>query len=217
MITGLSYLMTSITVGLLLMIARRQPHESQNGVDVYRYPAALTRALAVLSPAVALMGVFVWHYGSTKPTGTVSAVIVLVFGGITAGGLIGYWYFSSLRIEVTDRTLAVRTCWRTRIIDFKDVIDTDLIDGRSARGGNLQLVVYLKDGGKLRFYDTLTDFDDLSELVSYRMAAQSNGQEATAAKLKDIADRTRNKRREAWVLWVGIAIVAMALVAAKFA
>jgi hypothetical protein len=49
------------------------------------------------------------------------------------------------------------------------------------------------------------------------MAGQSNGQEATAAKLKDIADRTRNKRREAWVLWIGIAIVAMALVAAKFA
>lgn len=56
MITGLSYLMTLITVGLLLIIARRQPHESQNGVDVYR-PAVLTRAIAVLCPTVALMGV----------------------------------------------------------------------------------------------------------------------------------------------------------------
>jgi hypothetical protein len=77
--------------------------------------------------------------------------------------------------------------------------------------------VYLRNGGKLRFYDTLMDFDDLSELVSYRMAGPPNGQEATAAKLNDIADRTRNKRREVWVLWIGIAVVALALVAGKFA
>jgi hypothetical protein len=106
---------------------------------------------------------------------------------------------------------------RTRTFDFKDVVDTNLLDGRSGRGGNLQFVVYLRDGGKFRFYDTITDFDDLSELVSYRMAGPPGGQEATAAKLKDIDDRSRNKRREAWVLWIGIAVVALAVIAAKFA
>jgi hypothetical protein len=216
-VTGLTYLMTSLTVGLLVMIARGQQHETRDDVYIYTYPVALTRAIAILSPLIGLLGVFVWQRGPTRPTETFSIVIIVVFGGGMLAGLMAYCYFSSLRIEVTAQTLTVRNCFRTRIFDFKDVVDTNLIDGRSARGGNLQFVVYLRDGGKLRFYDTITDFDDLSELVSYRMAGPPGGQEATAAKLKDIADRTRNKRREAWVLWIGIAVVALAVIAAKLA
>lgn len=217
MITALSCLMTSITVGLLLLIPSRQCHESRDGVDVYRYPAALTRALAVLSPIIGFMGIFVWHYGSTKPTGTVSAMIVIVFGGITVGGLIAYWYFSSLRIEVTDQTLTVRTCFRTRSIDFKDVIDTNIVDGRTAHAGDLQLVVHLNNGSKLRFTDKLTDFDDLASNVNSRMTGPANGQQDSVAKLKDIEDRTRNKRRETWITYIGLALVALALAVAKFA
>jgi hypothetical protein len=163
------------------------------------------------------MGVFLWQHGPTRPTEALSAVIFIVFGGGMLAFLLAYWYFSSFRIEVTEQTLAVRNCLRTRVFDFKDIVDTNEIDGRSVRGGNLQLVVYLRNGGKLRFYDTLTDFDDLSELVSYRMAGPPGGQEATVAKLQDIADRIRTKRREAWLLWIGIAVVALAFVAAKFA
>ena len=217
MVTGLAYLMTSLTVGLLVMIARGQRHETRDGVDVYRYPVALTRAIAILSPLIGLMGVFVWQHGPTRPTETLSVVIIIVFGGGMLAFLLAYWYFSSLRIEVTEQSLIVRTCLDTRVFDFKDIVDTNEIDGRSVRGGNLQLVVYLRDGRKLRFYDTLRDFDDLSELVSDRMAGPPGGQEATAAKLHDIADRIRNKQREAWVLWIGIAVVALAVVAAKFA
>jgi hypothetical protein len=216
-VTGLTYLMTSLTMGLLVMIARGQQHDTRDGVDIYTYPVALTRAIAILSSIIGLMGVFIWQRGPTRPTETFSVVIILVFGGGMLAGLMAYWYCSSLRVEVTEQTLTVRNCLWTRIFDFKDVVDTNLIDGRSLRGGNLQLVVYLRDGGKLRFYDTLTDFDDLSELVSYRMAGPPSGQEATVAKLKDIADRTRNKRHEAWILWIGIAVVALAFVGAKFA
>jgi hypothetical protein len=215
-VTGLTYLMTSLTVGILIIIARRQDHESLDGVDVYAYPVVLTRAIAVLSPLMGLGGVFVWLHGSTRPSETVSVVIIVLFGGGVLAGLMAYWYFSSFRVEVTERTLTVRSCVRTRSVDFKDVVDTNLIDGRSTRGGNLQLVVYLNDGGKLRFYDTLTDFDDLAELVGYRMAGPPHGQEATAAKLKDIADRAREKRREVWVVWVGVATIALALVTVKF-
>jgi hypothetical protein len=216
-ISGLAYLMTSLTVGLLLMIARGQQHETRDGVDVYTYPAALTRAIAILSPLIGLMGVFVWQHGPTRPTETLSVVIIIVFGGGMLAFLLAYWYFSSFRIEVTEQSLKVQNYLRTRVFDFKDIVDTSEIDGRSIRGGNLQLVVYLRDGGKLRFYDTLTDFDDLSELVSYRMAGPPGGQEATAAKLQDIAERIRNKRREAGVLWIGVAVVVLAFVAAKFA
>jgi hypothetical protein len=216
-VTGLTYLMTSLTVGLLVMIARGQQHETRDGVDIYTYPVALTRAIAILGPLIGLLGVFVWQRGPTRPTETLSVMIIVGFGGGMLAFLFAYWYFSSLRIEVAEQTLTVRNCLHTRIIYFKDVVDTNLIDGRSMRGGNYQLVVYLRDGGKLRFYDTITDFDDLSELVSYRMAGPPAGQEATAAKLRDISDRTRNKRREAWVLWIGIAIVALAVIAAKFA
>jgi hypothetical protein len=216
-VTGLAYLMTSLTVGLLVMIARGQQHETRDGVDVYTYPVALTRAIGIVSPLIGLMGVFLWQHGPTRPTEALSGVIFIVFGGGMLAFLLAYWYFSSFRIEVTEQTLTVRNCLRTRVFDFKDIVDTNEIDGRSVRGGNLQLVVYLRNGGKLRFYDTLTDFDDLSELVSYRMAGPPGGQEATAAKLQDIADRIRTKRREAWLLWIGIAVVALAFVAAKLA
>jgi hypothetical protein len=42
-VTGLTYLMTSLTLGLLVMIARGQQHETCDGVDIYTYPVALTR------------------------------------------------------------------------------------------------------------------------------------------------------------------------------
>lgn len=80
MVTGLTYLMTSLTVGLLVMIARGQQHETRDGVDIYTFPVALTRAIAILSLLIGLLGAFVWQRGP--------------------------------------------------------------IDGRSARGGNLQLVVH---------------------------------------------------------------------------
>ena len=216
-VTGLTYLMTSLTEGLLVLIARGQQHKTRDGVDIYTYPVAPTRAIAILSPLIGMIGVFVWQRGLTRPTETFYVVIIAGFGGTMLAGLMASWYFSSFCVEVTEQTLTVRNCLRTRIFEFKDVVDTNLIVGRSARGGNLQLVAHLRDGGKLRFYDTLTDFDDLAELVSYRMAGPPGGQEATAAKLKDTADRTRNRRRETWALWIGIAVVALALIAAKFA
>jgi hypothetical protein len=144
-VTGLTYLMTYLTVGLLLMFARGQQRETRDGVDVYTYPVVLTRAIAILSPLIGLMGAFVWQHGPTRPTETLSVVIIIVFGGGMPAFLFEYWYFCSFRIEITEQTLAVRNCLRTRITDFKDVVDTDLIDGRSVRGGNLQLVVYFKE------------------------------------------------------------------------
>ena len=71
----------------------------------------------------------------------------------------------------------MRAFLRTRSIDFKDVIDTNMIDGRTAHGGDLQLVVYLNNGSKLRFTDKLTDFDDLASNVNSRMAGRANGQQ----------------------------------------
>lgn len=43
MVTGLTYLMTSLTVGLLVMIARGQQHKTRDRVDMARRCNRLVR------------------------------------------------------------------------------------------------------------------------------------------------------------------------------
>jgi hypothetical protein len=213
MITGLSYLLASITIALLLGLGSRQRHESRDDLDIYFYPRALLWALALLTPVPAMLGAFLyWTWSPTnKPTGVGLIVLIAVSGCAVLTFLCVYWYTRMFRVELTDGALTITTWRGSRKIVLGDIVDVNVFDGRTVAGGTKRLVVYLRDGRRLGITGTLTDFDDLAGSLQSQIARAQRGSNGSNAKSKDIEDSIRNKSRETLFAYVGLGIVAVAM------
>ena len=220
MITGLSYALASITVTLLLGLASRQRHETRDNIDIYLYPSALLWALAALTPVPGVLGLFLYSTWtpSRKPTGFSLIALIAVAVGAMILFLCVYLYGRRYRVELSDRALTIKTWVSSRSIPLNAIVDVNVIDGRTSSGGNQQLVIYLGNNEKLRLPGTLTDFDDLAATLQSRLAPSPSVSTNGTTKQKDIETLARNKRRERWITYIGLGIVAIALLIAwKFA
>jgi hypothetical protein len=104
------------------------------------------------------------------------------------------------------------TTWRgSREIVLGDIADVSVFDGRTAAGGTKRLVVYLRDGRRLGITGILTDFDDLAGSLQSTIVHGKRGSNEGKAGLKDIEISIRNKKSEALFAYIGLGIVAVAL------
>ncbi len=213
MVTGLSYLLVSITVAVILGLAGRQRHDSSDKLDVYFYPPVLLWVLAFLTPLPGALGAFLYLTWppSHKPTGLGLTALIAISGCAILVFLCVYWNARMYRVELTDRELTIRNWLNSRRIALGDVADTNVFDGRTVAGGTRRLVVYLRNGQKLSIPGTLTDFDDLAGSLQSKIDHGQAGRSAGNVKLMDVEASTRNKSRENVVAYIGLAIVAIAL------
>lgn len=205
--------MASITIALLLGLGGRQRHESRDDLDIYFYPPALLWALALLTPVPGMLGAFLyWTWPPTnKPTGVGLIALFAVSGCAILTFLCVYWYARMYRVELTDRALTITTWRGSREIALGDIADVNAFDGRTAVGGTKRLVVYLRDGRRLGITGILTEFDDLAGSLQSKIVHGQHGSNEGKARLKDIEDSIRNKSRETLFAYIGLGIVAVAL------
>lgn len=214
MVTGISYLLVSITVAVLLGLCSRQQHDSRDNLEVYSYPPALLWVLAFLTPVPGVLGALLYLTWPPphKPTGLGLAALIAVSGCAVLAFLCGYWYARTYRVELTDRELTVRSWLNSRRIGLDDVTDTNVFDGRGAIGGTKRLVVYLRDGQKLSIPGILTDFDDLAGALQPTIVqGLDNPNPGSVKKRMELESATLNKKRENLISYIGLGIVAVVL------
>jgi hypothetical protein len=122
------------------------------------------------------------------------------------GAFLASIFFFRYRVVLTDTTLTVGAFQR-RQLSVDDIIDWDVIKGQR----NSELVVYLRDGGKLRLSGLLSDFDQLVGMVNSHMAMPPRGQVDSAAKQRDRARRNGESRVAGWIVSAGLVLIAVAL------
>lgn len=109
------------------------------------------------------------------------------------------------RVTVGASTVAVRFLLRERIIPFADILDSDVLVGRQAR----ELVVYLRGGHRLRLSGLLQDFDELVDTIHDAQSSATDSAEKLADQQRVVAGR----RGANWITYIGLALVAIALIA----
>ena len=126
-----------------------------------------------------------------------NAFMPWIFGIIACVFTYAAAYFLYYRLIVTADVLTVGAFFRSKI-PLTDVIDTDIKEGGRSR----ELIIYARDGRRIRVSGLVGDFDDLEGTVRSRMAGPDKGQDS-AEKLKDRGNRNRSDAFDALLL-IGI-------------
>lgn len=158
--TALTYLATSLTLGILLIFARRQHHEIHDNSEIYRYPSLLLNVVALGTPLYGVFAAIIYTRNPEVPrsAGFISA-LTIVFGTFMLGNTVAYFYFWSFSIDINDSRMIVSTWGRRRTIPWDWIASIRLVTGRQGLGE-----MRLFDQSQkllLRVGSSIQDYEDL--------------------------------------------------------
>ncbi|WP_147492884.1 hypothetical protein [Burkholderia pseudomallei] len=163
--TAIVYILTSLTLAIILMIARGKGgrHETP---DEFRYQPALLKVLLVCSFIPTAAVIFIYAVAKPKPSGT-GLVLFMICGLIgTALFLYAYRYLKSFVVTVNNKGVTISSVKGKKLIAFDDVKRAIYLSP-SGRGGVLCL--YDDRSRKLvEFSESLSGIDDLARLVELK-------------------------------------------------
>ena len=155
----LAYLVISIVVAIVLSLARRQHHESRDGVEIFRYPSVLLKVIAFSTPVYGVGTAFIYSTFRQKPSGVGLLLFVLFFSSLILANSVIYLYLKAFSVEIAGDKFVIGGLRGMRSIPFQSVQEICVV--RSFRGG-AELILF--DGNKkvlLKAGSTIADFDDL--------------------------------------------------------
>lgn len=160
MITALTYLATSLTLGILLFLARRQHHEKDQESEVYRYPPLLVSLIAFFTPMYGAMAAFLYMRDppAERSAGLIFSITV-IFGAFIIGNTIAYFYFRSFSISVNSSQLIVSSWGRRKYIAWEEVAIISVVTG--FRGGGEMTLFDASKNSIFKIARSIEDFDDL--------------------------------------------------------
>jgi hypothetical protein len=174
-----------LVIAVLTVASSRIRHQTIGESDYYKFPVYLAYMMMGVTVFGSWAAFLPWPDNWTMPW--VFGLIACVFGYASA-------YFLHYRIIVTEDVLTVGAFFRSRI-PLTDVIDTDIKEGGRSR----ELIIYVRDGRRIRVSGFVGDFDDLDGTIRSRMAGPNKGP-ASAEKLKDRANRNRSDAFDALLI-----------------
>ena len=198
---ALTPLMTSLTLGVIMLVCARSHHHVSDDADTF-----------TISPVVAYMMFGVGIVFCIAPflpgaAGDIPTTLFFwYFSPFWLGAFTASAFFFRYRVIVRDSTLTYGAFRRTAV-HFSEVIDFDVIQGQKSS----ELWVYLTSGKKLKFSGMLSDFDELVGMINSHMAGLPGPQHDSAAKIRDQEKRKRDNRTAGWFIFVGLIIVALFL------
>lgn len=160
MITALTYLATSLTLAIVLFLARRQHHEKDEDTEIYRYPSLLVNVIAFGTPMYGAMAAFIYTLDpqTERSIGFIFSLAV-VFGAFIIGNTIAYFYFRSFSVEVSSAQLIVSSWGRRKSIRWEEVAIISAVVG--FRGGG-EMTLFNRDRKLIfKIANSIEDFDDL--------------------------------------------------------
>ena len=197
----LAPLAVPLTASAILALAARSRHRRQGDKDIYQLPTPLAYLMAIFG--VFFLAVpFIPRIGGPDP---VKLYFYAFFAAFSAGAFGCALWFVRYRVTVSATTVAVRFLLRERVIPFTDIIDSDVLVGRQAR----ELIVYLRNGHRLRLSGLLQDFDELVDAIQDAHVSQVD----SAQKLADQQRVITGNRGAGWIMAVGLVLIGLALIA----
>ena len=164
--TAFVYIMTSLTLAIILALARSKGHETTRGTEIFRYQPGLLWALLCCIPAPVLMVVFVW-WVTVPRMGWESQIVLFSIGFLMSVGVMAaYAYLRNVRYEIGGDFIAFvkkRGSLKVRCEDIgKVVYSTAGRDGGSIR-------IYAVDGKQMMYVPgTFQDLNVMASLLRAR-------------------------------------------------
>jgi len=119
------------------------------------------------------------------------------------------WMFR-YRIIVSKESMTVLT-HRRLDIPFKEIIDTELIDGNNSQ----EFVVYLKSGRKIRISGMIQDFSILTDSIIKNVTLANGPQNDCPQKIADHARIAVGNKHALWFMVAGVVLIAGTVIAVK--
>lgn len=188
-----------LVLSVVLAVSARSRHKHLADKDIYCLPLPLAYLMAVIG--VGFLGVpFIPGVeGTAAPLwfdAFLAAFSTAAFGAST--------FFMRYRVIFGAKSLDVRFLLNERIIPLTDIIDTNVLEGRAS-----ELIVYLRDGRRLRLSGLLQDFDDLVARIQGAQASRTD----SAEKLADQRRALAGSQGAIWIMCIGLALVGVAAIA----
>ncbi|KGI78696.1 hypothetical protein [Oleiagrimonas soli] len=149
--------LTPLAVNLaiaLLILAGRKKHSRLSGEgdnEVFFFPRPYSLLCAFFAVLYAIIPFVPRLRGNAN-----QVMWFIAWLSISATHLLAGLFFSHYKVVLGRETFSVGTFW-TRTFRLSDITSTRLIEGRSP-----EYIVFLRNGGKLRFSGLLADFDRLT-------------------------------------------------------
>jgi hypothetical protein len=177
-----------ILIAALTFASSRMRHQTIGEADYYKFPAYLAYMMLGVTVFGAWAAVIPWKDSTIMPW---------IFGFVACLFTYAAAYLLHYRVVVTGDVLTVGAFLRSRI-PLASVIDTDIKEGGRSR----ELIIYARDGRRIRISGLIGDLEDLEGNVRDKMAGPGDGLDSPE-KLKDRANRNRNDAFDALLL-IGI-------------
>jgi hypothetical protein len=202
---GLAFLtpiLTSVSLTVIVALCARSRHLALNDADVYQFPTFLGYMMALCG---ALFASAAFLPGMASPRdGSVTGVFWLLSPFWIAASLAASYFFR-YRVVITRDRIAIRSI-RERAIDFDEVVDLAAAPRQSK-----ELLVYLKDGQRLRFSGLLQDYGSLKAQIESNLHRRLGQSTESPVRLMDEARDKAAGARERWVLVCGLLVLALCL------
>jgi hypothetical protein len=201
-IRHLTALLISTSLAVVVSISARHHHQRSAGVATFTFSPVigyLTLACGVLFLVAPLLA------GASGDISDTASLIM--FAPFWVGAFVASAFFFRYRVVINQSTLTVVSLYR-RVVPFRDIVDLDVIQGQ--RGS--ELIVYLKNGRKLRLSGLLGDFADLARMIDSQIPAHPDDRPDSPMKHNDRAARAAGERRARVLLVAGLVLIALAAI-----
>jgi hypothetical protein len=191
-----------LVLGVVAAVAARSHHQVTDTADTFTYPRILGYFFGIFGVSALLPLLFQlisWH---------TSASYIAI--GFSIFALVMALYVFRYRVIVTDEFLTIGA-FRRRVIPCDTINDWDTVPGNRSQ----DLLVYLKDGERLRLSGLLGDFDELVGMINSHEAIPARGHPDSAQKLKDRQAREQANRRATWIAAFGAIVVVLVIIAGR--
>ena len=114
----MTYILTSLTLAILLPLLLAGSGHEQIGVSaIYRYPKGVSRFFLYIIPVYVAMVTYVYTKMTPMERSANSSMAYMCMVGLFVGlPILAYFYFNRYRVEIDDRSIAVRTIFGHKII-----------------------------------------------------------------------------------------------------
>lgn len=168
MITGLTYLLTAITLAILVAVGSRQRHEATAGRDYFRYQSVYV--WTAFAGIILFLAVPFIVYLVPSKNGTLPQLYdaMGIFWSIAALMGWGFLYTRKHCIEINGDIVSIHSIRRSYDVVLRDVSRFLLVQG--GRGGQELSLYDFKDKRLLFAASTLQDFDGLVAIIKSKLS-----------------------------------------------
>lgn len=164
--TAFVYIMTSLTLAIILALARSKGHETTRDAEIFRYQPGLLWVLFGCSFIPILAAFFIYLVAVPRP-GEIAQIVLFSVGFLMSVGVItAYIYLRNVRYEIGKNFIALVKKRGTSKVNCEDI--AKVVYSKAGRDGG-SLRIYGVNGKQVMYVPgTYQDLDVMASLLKER-------------------------------------------------